>query len=446
MSWSNRTAALGYLKVETENLTPASVEGSPVTGLLTPVSSARNARHSSIASANWSFMSHGSSATSNASSVSSFQSSYLPSTPCHDKPLELSFCESDTALDSFNGPHLRTPTAFHAGVTQDSLCISQDSDWDLPSEWSSNQFQCIPSAFDEHLQAEMVFNARTVAQTSDEHHLDASFWEMHQRSTFYPTETSPYEPSAALGYTLPTSENAGWLRCGTYDGITVSPTEVAVCGLPETYDFAFRTPPHQSSSPCRDREWRFASDAPRRSFKAESSIVKEECAMDLGSPTLVQQHLVPKSNVKRGKKDRQRCTRNKRKLKERSLQHYADRGVEVISKSTKHYCAYVLENGEPCRRPFKKVEHLRRHAETHTGQKPYTCFFCNKPFGRQDNKRDHYKTHLSDSSAGRNCRVDFEAFYEMLRVKEDSDEVEKTMAMLEKWRENGGHKKKQQLS
>jgi len=48
-----------------------------------------------------------------------------------------------------------------------------------------------------------------------------------------------------------------------------------------------------------------------------------------------------------------------------------------------------------CTWSFKRLEHLKRHMITHTGERKYTCSYpgCGKRFGRSDNFAAHYRTH-----------------------------------------------------
>src|SRR6201990_3584283 len=94
---------MGYLYVETVNLDVKPEESYSPEVLLTPVSTTSDGRRSSLASINWSFVSHSSPKCSDASSVPSPQSIYEPSTPCrHGPPVDYSFVGADSPFEEIS--------------------------------------------------------------------------------------------------------------------------------------------------------------------------------------------------------------------------------------------------------------------------------------------------------------------------------------------------------
>ncbi|CAG8469863.1 6376_t:CDS:2 [Paraglomus occultum] len=61
----------------------------------------------------------------------------------------------------------------------------------------------------------------------------------------------------------------------------------------------------------------------------------------------------------------------------------------------KHRCTW-----SGCIWSFKRLEHLKRHMITHTGERKYQCDFpgCGKRFGRSDNYAAHRKIHARRST------------------------------------------------
>jgi len=53
---------------------------------------------------------------------------------------------------------------------------------------------------------------------------------------------------------------------------------------------------------------------------------------------------------------------------------------------------------EFCQRPFRRLEHLKRHVRTHTRERPYPCAQCGRSFSRQDNLLQHIRIHYRAGS------------------------------------------------
>ncbi|CAG8472826.1 11684_t:CDS:1 [Paraglomus brasilianum] len=79
---------------------------------------------------------------------------------------------------------------------------------------------------------------------------------------------------------------------------------------------------------------------------------------------------------------------------QQALKHFAPRR-NPNTVHFKHRCTW-----SGCIWSFKRLEHLKRHMITHTGERKYQCDFpgCGKRFGRSDNYAAHRKIHTRDTS------------------------------------------------
>ena len=86
--------------------------------------------------------------------------------------------------------------------------------------------------------------------------------------------------------------------------------------------------------------------------------------------------------------------------------------------SKPHKCHAMKADGKTaCGASFDRSEHLKRHAVSHTDERPYPCPLpdCKKRIGRPDNAGDHFKTHLKGHSKGkRNNHVSFETLQDAI--------------------------------
>lgn len=63
--------------------------------------------------------------------------------------------------------------------------------------------------------------------------------------------------------------------------------------------------------------------------------------------------------------------------------------------NAKKRCEHVDKmTGLQCTKHFVRPEHLKRHEQTHSGERNYHCAICGKQFNRNDNCQEHYWTHV----------------------------------------------------
>ncbi len=263
------------------------------------------------------------------------------------------------------------------------------------------------------------------------------------------TTLQPYQ----AGSTLTAQSGLSWPASTSInvDTSTIIPTGMGIDGhvISKMYNSSIRGIQADSSSSCSHQR---VSESPKT---INATKERENSEMEIGG---LLKSILKSAPSGKGivKKKRKHLTRSKRGSGHQMTEEYTGNlhgnAVDVQHmhnrQKRKFQCKFVDNAGKPCHALFQREEHLKRHKAIHSGEKPFKCvlpaaYKCDKYFNRRDNLRDHYKTHLSAAKAGRNPRVKFEDFYELLRDIEEPDEVEKTARMLEKWRTDGKHLKEE---
>jgi hypothetical protein len=474
-----RNPGMGYLRLETADLRRPAADSPPQGGLLTP-SSACDRRRSSITSSNWSFVSQVSATPSQSSSIASFQSSQEPSTPPqYEELMNFAFVGSETPYDGFaqesessqqKVEYLESHLVLQSSPVpgDESLNLHSKADWvDVRQQYSHQQ----RLQFDGMIPASVGIHSSV---TSDSNHgLDESPW---TRTWIQQQPTSTLSPEQRCGndsYQTPLHQDMNALydfppatcmilpSSNYINGTTIAPTEMLMEDTSPISDHHFEdfhcqeggllTPSsecdfsprfystevkHEQSMSDSEDEWRSPSS---RTMIVQRSgakgLKREERAIDDGDGP----RKVKKSVSKR---------RNRSTTTTYSTHPNANLVITVqkVKSSKKFTCGFRLPTGSFCTRPFDRSEHLKRHRETHEGQRRFRCpvppeMKCGKLFGRRDNWSAHLRTHLSEADAGRNERMRFGEMFAVLREKEESEEAEKSIRSLLGWKAKGGHLK-----
>lgn len=489
---ARKNPSMGYLRIDTSAYVDESEACQHQTGLLTPLSAACDGRKSSIASSTWSFVSHPSDSGSHAPSLTSIWSSQEPVTPPpHGMHMDMSLVASDGSFENISlgqdlnaskgifdvtpGTLLSSPSDqihFDSHSPDNWVGVSNQSDsqdlrlpfctmdsmmpasGDLSTALGVSHFQQQAAMLDCSVEQESSCNAQwSLQKFTTPHDIYPSL--AHQSYQADSILTGQIDPS------WPPPTSSSWLHTSiNVDTSTIVPTEMSIEGHVISHMHNF--PIHdiqidQSSSSNHLR----TSESPR-TLNAKNEVEnsdKEDLFSQDSEIRASPRSTLGSSPSGKGivKKERKHLTRSRKRNRNQMTEEYTRnlhgnvvdvRHMHSQQKKKKFVCKFVDIAGKPCHAPFEREEHLKRHKAIHSGEKPFKCvlpagYKCDKYFNRRDNLRDHYKTHLSTAKAGRNPRVNFENFYDLLRDIEEPDEAEKTIRMLEKWRANGKHLKEE---
>ncbi|KKY26951.1 putative c2h2 type conidiation transcription factor [Diplodia seriata] len=89
---------------------------------------------------------------------------------------------------------------------------------------------------------------------------------------------------------------------------------------------------------------------------------------------------------------------------------------------------------EGCVKTFARPEHLKRHENTHSKERPFPCVVphCGRRFSRNDNRKAHYETHLKEALLGKKARNAPVSFEDLCRYLHQSEPEEEARKMIEK--------------
>lgn len=120
--------------------------------------------------------------------------------------------------------------------------------------------------------------------------------------------------------------------------------------------------------------------------------------------------------------------------------------VGLSARSEKpHRCNFKDDNGEICGRGFDRGEHLKRHAQSHSDERPFPCPVpfemmgnpCKLGFSRSDNATDHLKTHLRPTGRGkRNKHCGWDVMEASILDTYCEKQAAKILGNLRKWYDN----------
>jgi hypothetical protein len=481
---SKRQAVSAYLRVKTEFGSDFDVSSSPER-LLTPVSVQSIHHRESFPTSNWSYR-ESSSVGSNPSSVSSYQSLEPVTPPYHGH--HLSHLPFDLK-SSFNNPDMEQTylgSTFsspmytsNASPEDNSLTVTTASEWPIFGHRDNHTFSNMPfntyTSMNELSSGTTSFSTimsgRSLPSIEDPHKTMAAYprssWSSQGlldpvsiSSSSYRSASFPMN-SFMLGHSDLVHSIGGaekWSMSDKNIGVdksTITPSQTILDGSsqiidPSVPELAFSSSGNQNyntmasyHSPPYHMD-QFAD--------ADMMVEDEEYSEQFGSQYSPPTWHETSTGGKTVKRKRRGGVPKKRRTKGNTLgATYKGRIVKIpmekSSASKRYGCDWRGPDGQICGKKFQRVEHLKRHKQTHDGTQYFYCpdpecekidraFRC-----RNDNLREHFKTHLRQTTTKRNSSRSFEEFYGFIRRGFPAEDAEKYISKLEKWRAEDGHLK-----
>jgi len=126
--------------------------------------------------------------------------------------------------------------------------------------------------------------------------------------------------------------------------------------------------------------------------KTEIQVLVEQ--LEKARPDSAQATPSPEAFVKSKKRPFQcivcmRCFIRVDHLKKHALTHSKDKNMFTKSAARPHQCS-------KCGKCFRRREHLTNHLRIHTGEKPYACSSCDKKFTTKMALNSHSRTHTGE--------------------------------------------------